>query len=288
MDKKKQYIILAAVLFTVLLAMAIAAKLGQQRGAVTRTGGGLRFRARPSSAPRKRPILLLVREDDASGSEQVETGGAPPSDIEQGQAAVMSAPPEQTAADEAVSEAVNALSVSEGIASLEKRLGEFEGTEDESRLHCTVARLYSEKEPPDVPAAEEALRKAFESARTPKDRQHAAHVEVTVLVRSGRSGKAIERIGETLAADEPITLPGLQLAVMRGTLYEESGKPEEAETAYRNAADLALEAAKTLGAPARDVYRQACIKLARYYRKSGQDVKAEDVSRELQLNLEKP
>jgi len=289
-NEKQQYIVLAVAILVVLGAIVFATQLSEGPGGAKRTGV---FRARKGTTT-NRPRLLMLRRGESAPSPEDDAGEAAAeaaanaadknAGVDQSQNRRDEHPLSE--AEQALEEAMNALSVDDAIERLTACLSEFEGAEEEARLYTSLAGLHSRAEPPDLEAAEQALDKAAALARTPTDKQRVVHAEANMLVVAGKQEQALERIEESLSQDGPATLPGLDLAVLRGTLHEESGDLDSAEAAYNDAAERAVEAAGTLGEAALNVYRQACLKLARLYRTSGRQHLADRVRREMRARLE--
>ena len=73
---------------------------------------------------------------------------------------------------------------------------------------------------------------------------------------------------------------------MLGNLEAEAGNVAGAEVAYIQVVERAQAADETLRVRALDVYRQACLKLARIYRADGRDADATKLIRTMQNRIE--
>ena len=190
--------------------------------------------------------------------------------------------PAVSATEQTVREAMNALSPEAGIKRLQACLAGLKEVGAASRVYWALGTLYGQLDPPDIERAMEALQTAAGQARSAEDRHRAALSLAGLLAQKGDRAQAEERIRSALEYDKMVTLPGLQLEILLGKLYEDDGANEAAEAAYKNAVDDAAAA----GVSAANIYRQACLSLARFYRKLGRDADADALARVMKTQLD--
>ncbi len=192
--------------------------------------------------------------------------------------------PEATPEEKVIQAATVASSPEEGIEELRGYLATVASTAEVSQIYTALGRFHAQTDPPQLEAAEQAFATAEAAAHSPSERHAARQAHAEVLLRFDERERAQEVIRAGLESPD-VTLPGMQLRIMLGKIHEAAGRLQDAETCYKDCAQLALDAVESLGAPALDVYRAACLHLARLYRESGRSAEVEAVSRDMRTNL---
>ena len=277
--QKQQLIALLASLGVLALLIIGASWYGQKGG--SRAISGTRRPGRPivsKFASRVRDSSSRVKEGP---SDDVPANGGQAED--QPQPLPEEAPP--SPADQAVQEALNALSPEHGIEKIEAYLASLENLDEAARLYCALGTLYAQTDPPDTSRAEQTLAVANDLAQSPQDKHRATYLLTNMLVQRGEKDRALDEVRAALDRDGTATLPGAQLSVLAGSLHESEGAVQEAEAAYKKAMESSLAASERVGPRALDVYRQACLSLARLYRNTDRDSEAEAVTRDLKRAL---
>lgn len=182
-------------------------------------------------------------------------------------------------------EAVNAPIPEEGIAQVTEYLAQLDQVAEASRLYAALATLYMKSSPTPPDIVQELLARAAAVAINPEDRLYAARVEAEILQQCADANDALARVREALQADNVETLDTLQLRLMQGDLEERKGDLVAAEAAYKELTKRSWAARETLGPRAADLYRLACLRLARLYRKTGRDREADTLARTVRTRL---
>jgi len=223
-----------------------------------------------------------ARDDDRGNAsdEQREGKGEPTEDRS---AAHDEGPQSQT--DQAVQEAMNALSPTDGIEALQGYLATLEQLDEATKAYCALGTLYAQMDPPNMAGAETAFDIAGDLAQSPEERMEARYLLVKALMDRGEDDQARERAAAALEQAETGTCRGAQLRIVMGAAYEGKGAIQQAEVAYEQAMEDSRVAARTGEREAVDVYRQACLSLARVYRKGNRDREAKALARKLRLVL---
>jgi predicted negative regulator of RcsB-dependent stress response len=177
-----------------------------------------------------------------------------------------------------IAEAHAAASTEAATDMLARAIADAQSPADTSRLYAAVGSLQLAKTPPDAEAGLAALRSATETAVNPEARSNAAVTEASALVVHGDTESSLTRIGELLNDESINTKSAQHLTLMRGDLLIEGGDLKAAESAY--------EAVRSAAAPAdgndEALFRQASLRLARLYSRTGDEKKEEAITRELQ------
>ena len=285
---QKQGIVLAVTIGGAVLVLVIAMAFSGDESVVSRSATRKPFVAREDSMRDNARMLTSRNRDmdvpkgagDGGGVLDMESASISPTDPNAGDE-------EELAEEEQVAQAaLNALDPEEGILVIEQHLDSVETDAESSRLYSTMALLHVNADPPRPEEALAAAATAAKLAQTPEDQDYAVLVEANALHRQGDSKAAREQLKPVLERETPVTLSGLELGVMLGNLEAEAGDVAGAEAAYVRVVERAPAAVETLGVRALDVYRQACLKLARIYRADGRDADAKKLIRTMQNRLE--
>ena len=187
--------------------------------------------------------------------------------------------PTVVASKQLASQALGAVSPEDGVAMLQARLATLDNLEGASRLYAALGTLYSQTSPLDTGPAEDALAFAARLASTSEERHDAAYRLASMHMMRGDAQGAVEAAAAALEEDTALTAAGLQLRVMEGSLYEQSGETFQAEETYRKAIAAFEAGASKPSKEVLNVYRQACLSLARLLRKAGRVDEAETIVR---------
>ncbi|HOE67961.1 MAG TPA: hypothetical protein PLO62_15685 [Candidatus Hydrogenedentes bacterium] len=186
--------------------------------------------------------------------------------------------PSRATPEELVAQAMRSSTVEGRIAALRAQLAIPANRHAASRLNSALAEQYLALEPPALPAAAAAIDEADRTAQTSEERQFAGLARVKLLEAQGSLVQARDLIG-TITWDHPEwTLASVWLRLEYARLCETAGNLPEAETAYRAAATQATSLLIEGESPAAlDVYRLACSRLLRLYRKQNRALDAEQL-----------
>ncbi len=160
---------------------------------------------------------------------------------------------------------------------LARAMAETQSPEDTSRLYAAIGALELAREEPDVTVGLAALRNATESATTPEMRTQNALAEVTAMVLHADVAQGLARIDELLDADGLAVGGAHHLTLMRGDLLVEQGDLNGAEAAY----DGVRQAASPQALANDALFRQASLRLARLYARTGDTKKEAIIARDL-------
>ena len=280
--ERRQLVLVLFVLGAFFLAILVASQYGQ---------GG----SRPLRGTRPRPRRQIVgtkptpvvysngaRDDDGddASDEQPQDEDDP---IHEEPAAHDEEPQSKT--DQAVQEAMNALSPTDGIEALEAYLATLEQLDEATKAYCALGTLYAQMDPPNMGEAEGAFDSAGDLAQSPGERMEARYLLVKALMDRGEDDRAREKAAAALEQAGPGTCRGAHLRIVMGAAYEGKGALQQAEVAYEQAMVDSRNAVRNGEREAVDVYRQACLSLARVYRKGNRDREAKALARKLRLVL---
>lgn len=274
---RRQILVVAAIILLLIVALVIAAQVGQPNPIMTPQGT---FRARSGTMRDKAQMLLSKKTPGGASTDLPATGNGD----EVSTVATLSETPSKaplrplSPAERVAKDALNSLTPQQGINEI---LTYLEGLQDLARageLYAALGTLLTRTDPPDMTQAQEAFTRAGALAETPGERYGYAVRQVRVLLNADAPDAALKRAEEVLAADETVTPERLELLILDGKLRQDSGDAQAAEAAYRRVTDMSADALKVLGAPGVDVYRQACLRLARLYRDTQRAEDAEAIA----------
>jgi len=195
--------------------------------------------------------------------------------------------PPESPEDQLLREARNALDPKIGITKIERFLSTLENLQEASKAYSALAGLYIDMGSDYQDEAEGALLTARDLATSAEARHEASHALVDALVQRGDNDKARQEALFALDYDDTPTAAGARIRVALGRLHERDGDNDQAEAAYQQAADDALAVPPRQDAKALAVHRQACLCLARLYRKLGRDDEADAVAESLAKRLDR-
>ena len=95
----------------------------------------------------------------------------------------------------------------------------------------------------------------------------------------------LDKAAEAMDAQETTTLASLELALTSGILQAKAGRDAIAESAYRRVAAQALDLRPAHGKDAEDLYRMACVRLSRLYRRTGRSREAQFLAEQVKMAL---
>ncbi len=262
---------------------------------VTGQGGGLNAAtssAKPFTTDKPRDVTMPIAR-----SEDADTPDFDPQDL-----ADRDAPPKETrmllmdsrlrerlasnAGERLAMEAFAQFNPADGVALLVNRLPGMASAAEATAMYSALGKLYLQTDPPQVDRALASLREAQRLADTAETAHRALLAEITLLKDQGGWEEAGPRLMEAFPEGSATTIPGLQLSVLRGRYYEETGDLGRAENAYKQTAEQARQLRDHLGPDADAVYRQVCMNLSRLYREMDRDDDAEKVLRAMRLRLD--
>ncbi|MBI4558742.1 MAG: hypothetical protein HY706_14265 [Candidatus Hydrogenedentes bacterium] len=277
--ERKQLLALIAVILVFVIALAIILVTREETATVVKPA---KFRAKKGTT-RENPLLLIGKDDLP---EPVRKDQDTPSGGDTGKHVsikkVTAAWLNPATAD---AEALNAPTPEDGIAELATALSGELNLAEASRLYTTLGTLYLQTEPTDFDAAQAAFGRATSLAQSPVDKHSAAYGEARMLVLLNQPQQAATVIKTQLEEEPTVTLPAMQLELLKGKVAEDLQDDGAAETAYRRAMDRTLANMESLGLEAEDVYRQAALRLARLYRRTDRAHLADALAGSVRLRL---
>lgn len=292
MEKKQIFTLLAIFgAFTGLILLTSLLSGGSEK----QVTGGSRFYARPGTMRSGTRALALRKSSPATQTRSPDSVSAKPgalptwggaSDHKAARTYEETPPKGPSPGEKVVEEALNALIPARGLEKIQAYCAAHPHAAAASALYSTMGTLYLQVDPPNIEEAFLAFDVAIDSAQTAGERHQAVYAAAAVLQANAEPQAAIKTIEEALRTGDPVTLAALRGRLLLGKLYEDSGRKEAAETAYKNVADECLAISEMLGEEALNIYRQACLKLARFYRKDGRPYKADTVTRSMKFRLE--
>ena len=277
--ERRQLTIVIVALVALIVAVAWAVRVSQEGGLVD---SSTTFFARKGAMRDKAQALVAKKQPPPSRK----TTRGSRSDLAKVQSVTLLDGSREISDEERVAhEAMNALDPLDGIQRIESYLAALSNMGQASGLYAALGRLYAQTSPPDIERSRAAFSMACDLAPSPEARHRTAHYEVMTLLENALADEALERIRETLAFDEALTVPRMQLTIARGQLLEDKGEADGALATYKALCDLPAEALATLGPKAEDVYRLACLRLAALHRKNGRTSEADAVARRMRERL---
>jgi len=193
--------------------------------------------------------------------------------------------PPESPEEQFLREARNALDPKVGITKIERFLSTLDNLQEASKAYSALAGLYLDMGSDYQDEAEGALLTARDLATSAEARHEASHALVTALIQRGDTDQARQEALFALDYDDTPTVAGARIRVALGRLHERAGDNDQAEAAYKQAADDALAMAPRQDSKALPVHRQACLCLARLYRKLERDDEADAVAESLAKRL---
>jgi len=178
-------------------------------------------------------------------------------------------------AERLIEEALDSLSPEADLDRLRAALAENPPPDEAALLHAAMGLLFARLDPPDYGQAEEAFIQAAACATTPECRQRVLVQEVRVLLQSGASDRAREKITPLLEEGTVITVSTLRLGLMLGQLDESAGALAAAAGVYERLLDRALAVHLGADPESEDLLRVMALHLARLYRELGRNAEAE-------------
>jgi len=183
----------------------------------------------------------------------------------------------ETGVEAIIAKSFSADTAQIAIDLLAEALAEAQAADDTSKLYSTIGSLQLAQEDPNTEEGLAALRKATESATSPTMRSQAAIAEASALVVHANSKDGLARINELLEDDSIEDEGAHHLSLLRGDLLVEQGDLRTAESVY--------ESVRTAVTPTDGggdaLYRQASLRLARLYARTGDDKRGAIIARDL-------
>ena len=229
-------------------------------------------------------------DGDAAVDSDEPVEAVPPTTVAARVTAAAATPPPDNLSEQthqALQSALNSLDVNVGITKLERFLDTLENLEEASALYCALGALYAESEPAESTRAEGAYRTAKDLAGDAEARYDATFALAGLLRAKEDYNAALTEIAVAMVHSDVLTPRRLRLTVLQGRLHEDTGADDDAETAYDRAMEESLAASTLHGDTALAVYRQACLALAKLYRRTGRDAEARAVARTMKTKLER-
>ncbi len=279
MRKQDWIIIIAVVAFLVIISVVMKFGSVTERGVINTKP----FRAQ-SGKMRDNVMPMVSKTQEEFSDVQVETPTENPPEEDDTEQPLNITVHESVIA-EAAQLALDNPIPEDGINDIEKRLAEQHDSAEESDMNQALAMLRLRVIPAQADKAEEAAKKAAETARTPEERLRAVFVEATIQQFRGDNEEARKRIQEALARDPETTLPSLKLRLLDASLAAQTGDVNGAMEACRRVMAQSSEVAPEAQAAARDSYRLAALKLTRLLRGQGRTVEADELAEAVKKQL---
>lgn len=284
--ERKQTLLVLVIATGTVAAMVFAFMAGKGSGIGQATGS-----AKPFTTEKPRDVTMpIARSEDANtpdfDAEDLANRDAPPKETRM--LLMDSRLRERLASNEGeriAMEAFAQLDPGKGVNLIVDRLPGVSQAAEATAMYAALGKLYLQTEPPRADLAVASLREAARLADTAEAAHAALLAEINVLQEQGWH-VAGPRLLQAYPEGSAISVSGLQLSILQGKYYEETGDKESAETTYKRTAEQAIENRDQLGPEADDVYRQVCLHLTRLYRGRGQDAEAEAVLRAMRLRLD--
>lgn len=162
-----------------------------------------------------------------------------------------------------------------------RELARAQAPEDTSTLYSAIGALHLAQASPDTDAGLAALRQATETATSPEMRSKAAIAEASALVLHAKTEEGLSRIDEMLVDDEIDAEGTHHLTLLRGDLLVDQGDLRAAESEYETVRRAATPANATSSKFGDALFRQASLRLARLYARTGDEKKEAIIERDL-------
>lgn len=284
--ERKQTIVVVVIIAFTIGAMAFAFLAGQDTGFSASTGA-----AKPFTTDKPRDVTMPIAR-----SEDADTPDFEPEDlanrVTSGKETKMllkdSRLRERLASSEGerlAMEAFSQLDPAKGVGLLVERLPGITAAAEAATMYSALGKLYLQTDPPQTDRAVASLREAVRLADTAEAAHAALLAEVTVLQENGWE-VAGPRLLEAFPEGSAVSIPGLQLSILKARYYKDTGDVQAAEAVYKKTAEQAIEDRERLGPDAEAIYRQVCLNLSRLYRDTSRDADAERVLRAMRLRLD--
>ncbi|MCP4640722.1 MAG: hypothetical protein GY851_09830 [bacterium] len=290
MNIDRQNRILIGVAVGVILLFAMIYLLGGGAGSVTKPEAAAKPLVAKAGKARDKTLIIERATDEMDTSAFTGGDGAsrPKGESDPAQDGVdADAPVEEPLSpeEEAIQEALNAIDPRTGIKRIKEHLASLSNAAQAAQTYTALATLQLQTDPPSLDEALASAALARESASTASDAHGAGLVEARIRVEQGDASGAAEGIDALLDARPEVTVPGLELRVLQGHLAARARDRAGARSHYEQAAADAIGSAPSLGEPALDIYRQACLHLSRSHAMQGRTSEAKGVIREMNRRL---
>ncbi len=170
---------------------------------------------------------------------------------------------------------------------LARALADAQAPDDTSKLYAAIGALQLAQAEPDKDGGLAALRNATEAAETPAVRSEAAVTEASALMVHAKSADGLTRINELLDDDRLEGEAKHHLMLLRGDLLVEQGDVHAAEATYEQVRKAVSPEGLRSDDPVGPLFRQASLRLARLYARTGDEKKEDIIARDLK-RLTKP
>jgi len=285
--ERKQAIVVVVLVLAIIGAMVYAFVAGQGGGLNAATGA-----AKPFTTDKPRDVTMpIARSEDANTPDfDAEDLADRHASAKESRMLLMdSRLRDRLASNEGerlAMEAFAQLDPARGVSLLANQLPSMTVAAEAGAVYSALGKLYLQTDPPQVERAVASLREAARLADSAEAAHRALLSEITLLQEQRGWEAAGPRLLEAFPEGSATTIPGLQLSVLMGKYYEETGDVDQAERAYKDTAEQARKSRELLGPDADAVYRQVCLNLSRLYRDNGRDGDAENVLRAMRLRLD--
>jgi hypothetical protein len=284
-ERKQTIVVVVIVAFTI-GAMALAFMSGKDTGFSASTGA-----AKPFTTDKPRDVTMpIARSEDANtpdfDAEDLADHNATAKDTKM--LLKDSRLRERLASSEGerlAMEAFSQLDPAKGVGLLVERLPGISAAAEAATIYSALGKLYLQTDPPQTDRAVASLREAVRLADTAEAAHAALLVEITVLQEDGWE-VAGPRLLEAFPEGSVVSIPGLQLSILKARYYEDTGDVQAAEAVYKKTSEQAIEDRERLGPEAEAIYRQVCLDLSRLYRNTDRDADAERVLRSMRMRLD--
>ena len=273
---KQGLLVLLMVLGLFFGLVGLAVFVGRQSQARGVSGGT--FRTQKSMRSTVAPMLSKTQKRMDSGTSEGSSDGSD---------STVKVQVSQELVEEVLSDALEAPSPELGIEQLERYLQRTHDPAQDSQIHSGIAELQLRVVPPNTAQARIEMSAALELAQSLEDRQRAAFIEAGILQLGGHSEEARLCLEKGLAeSDENITITGLRLGILAGSLAEDAKDFSAAKAAYSRVIQQAAAAPETIQKEALNSYRLASLRMIQLYRKTGRANEADAFLQRVETELQ--
>ena len=285
--ERKQAIVVVVLVLVIIGAMVYAFVAGQGGGLNAATGA-----AKPFTTDKPRDVTMPIARSEDANTPDFDADDLADRDASSKESRMLLMDSRlrerlaSNAGERLAMEAFAQLDPAKGVGLLVDQLPSMAVAAEATAMYSALGKLYLQTDPPQVELAVASLREAARLADSAEAAHRALLAEIAVLHEQSGWKEAGPRLLEAFPEGSATTIPGLQLSVLLGKYYDETGDLDQAERVYKDTAEQARELREHLGPDADAVYRQVCLNLSRLYRDNGRDNDAENVLRAMRLRLD--
>lgn len=276
----RPYVLVAVLLGALALAIAAAWYFGgSQRGPIAATTATETFRAKPGTQRENARALISGREHaekEGTGTTPVEVWGHLGEDRN---------PPRERSREECLrlaEEVLEDLSVEEGLAVLNV---ELERASSPSALYAAIATLYARSDAYSDQQVEDAFALALSTAESSEERLNVVYRQAKFYLERGRNDALLDMLERTRPETAEFSTRAAEIEIMRANALWSANRTSAAMTTLEQV--LSNDRVGVLLDDARfgNVYRQAAMRLIRFYRETGNDEKADALRGQIRSKL---